>query len=165
VNEVSEANRTGTLVTVLLTAAFLNGCGEQNRIDMNEETNRLLQTDRDFATASLEHGAANAFRMYLLDDAIMFSRGRHPVRGRNSIYEVMSAGGEDDVLEWTPRAGDVAASGDMGWTWGEYIFTTTGGDGLETNTYGKYVNIWKKNADGEWRVAADIGNDSPPPGE
>jgi ketosteroid isomerase-like protein len=132
---------------------------------MTEETNRLLQIDREFAAASLQHGAAEAFRMFMHEDAIMFSRGRHPVHGRDSIFEVMSAGGEDDVLEWAPRAGDVAASGDMGWTWGEYTYTSTGGDGLKTSSFGKYVNVWKKSATGEWRVVADIGNESPPPGE
>lgn len=41
--------------------------------------------------------------------------------------------------------------------------TAKGGNGEESMSWGKYVNVWKKNADGEWKVVADIGNDSPPP--
>ena len=41
--------------------------------------------------------------------------------------------------------------------------TAKGGNGEESMSWGKYVNVWKKNADGERKVVADIGNDSPPP--
>jgi len=153
------------LAFVILTAFLISGCAGRGRVDMTKETDRLLQTDRDFAAASLEHGAADAFRMYLAEEATMFSDGRHPVRGRDSIYDLMKPGADGYVLEWTPRAAEVASSGDMGWTWGEYTVTVKGVEGAGEKSYGKYVNVWKKNAEGEWKVVADIGNDSPPPGE
>ena len=93
----------------------------------------------------------------------MFSAGRYPVHGQDSIYDIMKPGQEGYVLEWTPRAADVARSGDMGWTWGEYTVTAKDGTGAQPASWGKYVNVWKKNADGEWKVVADIGNESPPP--
>jgi ketosteroid isomerase-like protein len=137
----------------------MNGEG----VDVKREAARLLETDREFAAASLEHGAADAFRMYLDEDAIMFSGGRHPVRGRDSIYNVMKTGGDGYVLEWTPRAADVARSGEMGWTWGEYVVSSPGDGGNRPLSWGKYVNVWRKNDAGEWKVVADIGNDSPSP--
>lgn len=152
-------------IMVTIVTGVSAGCGGLGKADMEEETARLLQTDKDFAAASLEHGAAEAFRMYLHDDAIMFSRGRHAVRGSDSIYKIMSAGAGSYSLEWTPRAAEVAVSGELGWSWGEYTFTSTGGDGIESRSYGKYVNVWRKNTEGEWKVIADIGNESPPPGE
>jgi ketosteroid isomerase-like protein len=129
---------------------------------MEKETEKLLQTDREFAAASLTHGAAEAFRMYLHENATMFTAGRNPVRGRDTIFEVMKPGSESIVLQWAPRAGEVSASGDMGWTWGEYVVISDEG-GNETRTYGKYVNVWKKVNGGAWKVIADIGNDSPAP--
>jgi ketosteroid isomerase-like protein len=144
-------------------AVAVVGCTSGNDIDVKREAARLLQTDREFAAASLEHGAADAFRMYLDEEAIMFSDGRHPVSGRGSIYEVMKAGGEGYILEWTPRAADVARSGEMGWTWGEYVVKSPGEVDNRPLFWGKYVNVWRKNDAGEWKVVADIGNDSPPP--
>jgi len=143
-------------------AAVVSACSGRDNADTTTEEQRLLQTDRHFAAASVQHGAAEAFRMYLDEDATMFSRGRHPVHGRDAIYDIMKPGEDGYVLKWTPRAADVARSGDMGWTWGEYTLAAKGGGG-ESLSWGKYVNVWKKNADGEWKVVADIGNDSPPP--
>jgi len=155
--------RTRRLVLAVTTAAVVVGCSGRENTDVTRDVQRLLETDREFAAASVQHGAAEAFRLYLDEDATMFSGGRHPVHGRDSIYEIMRPGDEGYALEWTPRAADVARSGEMGWTWGEYTVTAKGDNGEESMSWGKYVNVWKKNADGEWKVVADIGNDSPPP--
>jgi ketosteroid isomerase-like protein len=85
------------------------------------------------------------------------------VRGRDSIYELMKTGDADYVLDWTPRSAEVAQSGELGWTWGEYTVSAKSEDGVPTESWGKYVNVWRKNSAGEWKVIADIGNNSPPP--
>jgi ketosteroid isomerase-like protein len=157
--------RIGSLVVCLLAAAAAVGCEDRENTDVKAAAASLLQTDHEFAAASLEHGAADAFRMYLDDDATMFSNGRNPVRGRESIYEIMKAGDGAYVLEWTPMEAEVARSGELGWTWGEFVVKSKGEAATEPQSWGKYVNVWKKNTAGEWKVIADIGNDSPPPGE
>ena len=57
----------------------------------------------------------------------------------------------------------MAASGDLGWTWGDFVVIARGDDG-EKRSYGNYVNVWKKDGEGRWRVIADIGVDTPAPG-
>jgi ketosteroid isomerase-like protein len=145
-------------------AALTAGCAGSGSVNVEDEKARLLETDREFAAASLVHGAAEAFNMYLHDDAVMFTAGSHPVSGREAIYARMKEGDDGAELRWTPRDGDVAASGDIGWTWGEFVVVTREG-GAESRTYGKYVNVWKKDGDGRWKVVADIGNPSPAPDE
>jgi len=34
-----------------------------------------------------------------------------------------------------------------------------------TVRYGKYVNVWRKQKDGKWKVIVDLGNPSPPPNQ
>ena len=60
---------------------------------------------------------------------------------------------------WQPQVGEVAASGDGGWSGGQYQVVV---DGENTDT-GKYLNIWKKQPDGTWKVRLDIGNQRPKP--
>jgi ketosteroid isomerase-like protein len=146
-------------------ALVVLSCGQQRKVDVDRELERLMQTDRDFASASVKHGAAEAFRMYLHEDATMFSAGAHPTAGRESIYDRMKPSDDGYELKWTPRAGEVARSGDMGWTWGEYTVTAKNAEGAEEKSYGKYVNVWKKDTAGDWKVIVDIGNESPPPVE
>ena len=152
----------GLVISLLLCVILATGCAAPDRVDVKKETEKLLQTDRDFAAASVSHGAADAFNMYLHDNATMFSDGRFPIVGREAAYNLMKAGDRGSVLKWTPRAAEVAGSGDMGWTWGEYVLILKEG-GEEKKSYGKYVNVWKKNSDGDWKVIADIGNSSPAP--
>ena len=64
-----------------------------------------------------------------------------------------------DVFEIVKRA----VERDVGYTRGSYVFRANGPDGKPQISYGKYVTIWRKQADGEWKFVLDIGNHSPPP--
>lgn len=122
----------------------------------------LLETDRQFAAMSLEKGAAKAFYHFLAEDA-MGLNGPHPVVGRDNLYEGMKEGQDNYTLAWDPQRAEVSASADMGWSWGKYVLTTIDENGNENKNYGKYLNVWKRQADGEWKVVVDIGTPSPPP--
>lgn len=131
------------------------------RIDMQTETQALLETDRAFALHSVEHGAAEAFRKYLLEDALQLPSGQLPMRGRETIYTEMLKSDGQYELNWEPREGAVAASGELGYTWGYYTVTIRGGEGDGQQRRGKYLNVWKKDDEGNWRVLVDTGNANP----
>jgi len=151
--------------TAFLTGAIaaiwmISGCASTP--DPARELESLLATDREFSAASVARGAAAAFREYLLEDAVQLPAGSLPVRGRENIFLEMQKGGEGYVLKWEPQEGEVAASGDLGYTWGTYtveVRSVEGRDGgkAETRT-GKYLNVWKKDDRGRWRVLVDTGN-------
>ena len=136
-------------------------CDVQN--DQDTEQRRLLNTDRQFAQMSLDQGAAAAFRHYLTSDAMELSPNQHPLLGREAIYQGMLAGGGDYTLSWEPQQARVSASEDMGWTWGKYLLTYLDDQGQEQQRFGKYLNIWERQEDGNWRVVVDMGNSSPAP--
>lgn len=143
--------------------AFLFSCtSPAPPFDLEAETQTLFNTDVAFAEASKSHGAPEAFRMYLAEDGLGFPSGSHVVRGRDAMYERMSVN-TTGMLLWKPQHAEVAQSGDFGYTWGTYTYTLPG----EANPvgYGKYINVWRKQADGTWKVIADIGNPSPAPTE
>ncbi len=64
-------------------------------------------------------------------------------------------------LEWEPEEARVEASGKLGWTWGRYNSRSIGADGVEKVGRGKFLTVWRRNAEGVWKVEADIGNDEP----
>jgi ketosteroid isomerase-like protein len=148
-------------IIVLSLIAIVAGC--EPRVDIVEEKTALFETDREFAKTSLEKGAAEAFRMFLAEDAMELSADANPVFGRDSIYQSMLDMPEGALLEWEPEDGEVAQSGELGWTWGNYVFTWKNDKGEEAKSYGKYLNIWVKREDGQWRVLIDMGNKSPAP--
>lgn len=149
------------IITGVFAMLFLFGCVTVT--DTDAEKVKLLQTDREFAQKSVESGAAEAFKMYLLEDAFQLPAGRNPRFGRDAIYQSMKTAGDGYTLSWEPQDGEVAASGDFGYTWGKYTFSWKDSDGVKQVEYGKYLNVWKKQ-DGQWRVLVDMGNDNPKPG-
>jgi len=140
----------------------MTSCNIENDIDT--ENRRLLNTDKQFAKMSVKQGAAEAFRHFLTEDAMGMAPNQHPVMGREKLYEDMSPGQSLYVLDWKPQRAEVSASEDMGWTWGTYTLTGKTEQGGVKTSHGKYLNIWERQADGQWLVAVDMGNLSPAPG-
>jgi ketosteroid isomerase-like protein len=68
---------------------------------------------------------------------------------------------KDNHLTWTPVGADISASGDLGYTYGTFEFRSKDKDGKPIIEHGKYTSIWKKQKDGSWKVALDMGNASP----
>ena len=132
-------------------------------INVDNERENLIQTDKDFALLSVKSGAAVAFNQYLTDDASQLPAGKIPVHGRINIYDNMKANQDSYTLNWSPQYAEVSKSGELGYTWGTYTLTFTNDAGEEQKSYGKYLNIWKKQQDGSWKVSVDMGNESPDP--
>ena len=61
-------------------------------------------------------------------------------------------------LSFTATAVEVARSEDLAWEHGTYEFATTDKKGKTTTDKGKYLTVWKKQADGSWKVVADMDN-------
>src|SRR6185369_3639227 len=58
-----------------------------------------------------------------------------------------------EVIRWQPLHAEVAASGELGYTWGVAESAATK-DG-PFKPYGIYVTIWKRQADGKWKFVYD----------
>lgn len=61
-------------------------------------------------------------------------------------------------LSFSPSSVNVAQAGDMAYEIGMYEFTVKDKKGTPTTEKGKFVVVWKKQADGDWKVEADIFN-------
>lgn len=133
-------------------------CCPKSADDLKAE---VMAADAAFADSSVKYGAAEAFNMFLADSAIQMPDGKNPVYGRDNIYAMFKASKSKYNLDWKPMDGQVSASGDLGWTWGNAVFTVFGDTGDTTLFYSKYLTVWEKNKDGVWKVKVDIGNERP----
>ena len=68
----------------------------------------------------------------------------------------------DFKLVWQPEKVGVARSGDLGYTSGTYVWTFKDASGKPVSDKGKYLTVWKKQADGSWKVLFDMFNTDPP---
>ncbi len=145
----------------LATLLLLFACQPTSPIDLQAETRSLMSADKAFAALSAETTPKNAFANYMAPDGLMLPRSSDgAIEGYESVIAVFGDDGDPGYkLLWQPQFAEVANSGDMGWTWGQYQVVV---DGQDVDT-GKYVNVWKKQPGGSWKVRVDIGNQRPTP--
>jgi ketosteroid isomerase-like protein len=66
------------------------------------------------------------------------------------------------VISWKATKVEVAKSGDLGFISGTYEVTMNDASGQPTTDKGKYVEVWEKQADGNWKCGADTWNSDMP---
>src|ERR1700691_4127462 len=104
----------------------------------------LRQLEGEFMKAAAEHGS-EGYMSYYADDAVEVPNGAAITQGKVNIAKTMGFLDEkDNHLTWTPVGADMSASGDLGYTYGNYEFRSKGKDGKPVVDRGKYTSIWKK---------------------
>jgi ketosteroid isomerase-like protein len=123
----------------------------------------LKQLEAEFMKAAAEKGSAG-YMSYYADDAVEVPNGADFFKGKEAITKTMGfLDDKNNHLTWTPVGADLAASGDLGYTYGTFEFSSKDKDGKPVVDHGKYTSIWKKQKDGSWKVVLDMGNASPQP--
>lgn len=146
-----------SIVSCLLVSGFLAACAAEEPPAGPPDSAPLLQADQAFAQLSADSGAVVAFDTYLADNAVQMPNGAAPIDGRENIVAAMSAG-PAIVLLWEPKRAEIAMSGELGWTWGVYEARFKDAEGQDVTSAGKYLNIWRLQEDGTWKVIVDMGN-------
>ncbi len=123
----------------------------------------LKQLEAEFMKAAAEKGSLG-YMSYYADDSVEVPNGAPLIHGKAEIAKGMGfLDDKNNSLTWTPVDADISASGDLGYTCGNYEFRAKDKDGKLTVQYGKYTSIWKLQKDGSWKVVLDMGNASPEP--
>jgi ketosteroid isomerase-like protein len=132
-------------------------------VDIEQERQALFQQDMRFADVAYKEGVAEAYRRFMAADAVQLPDGGFAIEGRELIYEDLLAitGEMDFSLSWEPVKAEVAASGDLGYTWGFYYYEAVDEMGAPFVAEGKYVYLWRKNND-RWELILDITNQTEP---
>ena len=124
----------------------------------------LMELEGRFAQA-VATGGGKAFASWFADDAVTLNNGKPAVLGRASIAAQATWDPKVYQLTWTPEGAQMGPSNDMGFTWGHYEGRSTDKNGQPVVTSGRYFTVWKKVADGSWKVALDASANDAPAGE
>jgi ketosteroid isomerase-like protein len=102
----------------------------------------LLGRDRTYGDLVAKRGAPTAFDEIASESVRLYREGGFPIVGKKAALDAL----EKTPLKISPEGGDVAASGDLGFTYG-----TAEAESGETSTY---LHIWKKES-GAWLLVLD----------
>jgi ketosteroid isomerase-like protein len=121
----------------------------------------LLDLEARFAKDVLERGGAG-FADWFADDGVALGNGAAPLVGKVAIAKSANWSPKDYQLTWTPTDAMMGPSGDMGYTWGHYEGRSKDANGNPVLTSGRYITMWRKEPDGNWKVVLDAGANEPP---
>jgi ketosteroid isomerase-like protein len=125
---------------------------------------KIRALERAMMVAGEEKGSTGYMSFYA-DEAVELPDGADTLQGKEAISKTMGfLDDKNNRLTWEPVRVDVAASGDLAYSYGNYEFRSIGKDGKPAVERGKYTTVWKKQKDGHWKVVLDMGNASPAPG-
>ena len=142
-----------------ISSLLLFGAACQTKPDPEATRHSLLEADRAFARAV----AARRLEAWVeaFDTAGIQMRPNLPFTpGHAEIRRLMTPAFADTSwhLTWEPMLSSASATADLGYTLGTYRSVRRDSTGQERSSTGKYVTIWRKQADGRWKVVFDGGN-------
>lgn len=119
----------------------------------------LVDSEKNFAQTSVEHGIRDSFLKFFADDSVVFTPA--PTNAKKFYANYDDKGRQ---LNWRPIFATMASAGDLGLSTGPWEMKKSPTD-AKPFAFGDFVSIWKKQPDNSWKVIVDLGIDHPAPSE
>jgi len=128
-------------------------CQTESKKDSVEKWKQeIRKAEEDFAQMAKEKGIHDAFMSFAADDAVL-QRGELII-GKEAIDQHLKRSISKN-LAWSPDFVDVSSSGDLGYTYGKYVFTYNDSIGNPLEDIGIFHTVWKRQVDGTWKFVWD----------
>ena len=120
---------------------------------------QLTQLDDAWSAAAATRNADSVASFYATD-AVAYPPNMPVAVGQAAARDVWAGGFADSTyaISWKTTTARVAASGDIGFTAGTYQESYRGAEGNPVTMTGKYLCVWAKQADGNWKATNDMWN-------
>ncbi len=150
-----------SLLLLLLVVCFLGGSTAAQKKTGVNDLRSMVETERSFARMSEEKGTREAFAAFIADEGILFRPTA--VLGKKWMQEnPLPPSTTRPLLAWQPIFAFVSNAGDLGYTTGPWQYKKDIKDAQPT-AFGNFMTVWKKQADGSWKFALDLGVGNPEP--
>lgn len=116
----------------------------------------IIETEKSFADLALKDGISAAFLTFA-DEGAVLSRNNEIISGHKNMKEWFDGRpqAEGSTLSWKPDFVDISSSGDLGYTYGTYTYTSLDSLGNEQQSSGIFHTVWKRQSDGSWKFVWD----------
>jgi ketosteroid isomerase-like protein len=152
-------NRSRHFVRLAALALFLSPAvhAADEPFDRAARTEEVRQAELAFAKSVMDN-RPEAFASHL-DEGAVFVGAEGVTRGKAQVVEAWAgffAEGRP-YFEWHPEVVELSADGELGLSRGPWTLRAKGKDGVEVERAGTFNSVWRRQADGSWRVVFDAG--------
>ncbi|MCG9970950.1 YybH family protein [Christiangramia crocea] len=141
----------------LILVILLTSCdSKEKETDIEKWKNEIMETEAAFAEMAHNEGIPKAFLYYAAEDVAVL-RNDTLILGREALkksYKNLQKN-ENVSLTWKPDFVDVSSSGDLGYTYGKYVYMMTDSLGNLNTSEGIFHTVWKRQPDGQWKFVWD----------
>lgn len=152
----------GTIAgTIALKGPARVAMGDLPKPEIASVKTSLLLAERALDAATRLQGAGG-IGQFLADDAQLLRARRPAIAGKAAVQAALAA--DKAPIGWEPAGSGVSRSGDLGYIFGTAKERESGPASPWVKT-GNYLRVWRKGADGAWKVAFDVLSPRPKPGK
>jgi len=149
------------LLAAVAAACLTAGCAQKpaEQPDTRAADEAAIRAnDASFGQWALAKDIDKCVSLYA-DDAVAFAPGAPAVIGKDNIRKMIAGLINTPGIQMNAHIAsvDVARSGDIAIDRGSVDSTVTDKKGKATTQTIEYVLVWKKQADGSWKITADTG--------
>jgi uncharacterized protein (TIGR02246 family) len=156
---------TYVLLFVLGLSLALLSCAKPEEWDV-AAVRKAIEEGNAKWTEAYNRGDAAAVAALYTDEATVMPPNSEMVKGRQGIQGLWNSFMTMGVKDVTLTTMDVGGGGNTAYETGNYSLTIQPESQAAMTDSGKYVVVWKKQADGTWKLHVDIWNSSMPlPGQ
>lgn len=132
---------------------ILCACGKDNKEKAKGE---IAKAEKEFEKMAAEKGIGEAFWYYADTAAVIKRKNDSLIKGKEGIRNFYSAPFYKTAsVNWSPDYVNVSEGGDLGYTFGKYVWKTKDSAGKVNEFKGVFHTVWKRQADGSWRYLWD----------
>jgi ketosteroid isomerase-like protein len=139
---------------LLLVITFVISCQSERKPEIEKWKAEIADAEHAFSDLAVKEGIAKAFLTFSAEDVTML-RNNKLVNGKAELKTFYEKGSPKGTLTWSPDFVDVSTSGDMGYTYGKYVYTSTDSLGNTQSSEGIFHTVWKRQRDGSWKFVWD----------
>jgi uncharacterized protein (TIGR02246 family) len=146
-----------SLLVIVLTAGCATTSPSASVVRADIERNAAAWAD------AVNRGDLDALIALYTPDAVVMAPGSASARGHQGVRAFAEGFGTLAPREVVLTVEEVEVCGDTAWEVGSYSMSLQPPGQSRFTDRGKYLVVWKRGADGNWRLHRDIFNSSLPP--
>ena len=141
---------------VIAVLILFSSCVAKQEDKSKQAKQDIINADKAMNELASSKGFYYALLQYADSNVIKPKEGELPVIGKKQLEQYWTGKEDNKAITWAPVLSEASSSGDLGFTFGNWKFTSK-----DTVMYGNYTTIWKKQTDGSWKFIYDGGNNTP----
>jgi len=152
-------NTARVLIAAVAGPGLLLACAAQPQapaVDTAAEKAAVEKLTSEWSAATNQAGEAGAdgYVADMADDVVVLPPNGSRVDGRQAVrdWAMQFTAATDWSVSWKATRVDVATSGDLAYAVGTYEFSLKDAEGKAVMDKGKFLDAYRKQADGSWKV-------------